>query len=261
MQVLGRRTGPWLRLWLRARLAESPPRQGLSGHLIALISGLQDPMGSRTRWAIQEVWALDIPFRVLWGPPVPDTWALDLVSASLRLPARALAANRHGSCSILGMAIGPSHHRKPSGSGSSRLNLLFSSSWREGVPSAELPRLLDPMGVRCLEARCGRDAADLVAREQIHIALVDLEMPMENEGDPRPAGHRVLQLLRRVDPAPPVVLVRPPQPSRRDSVRGLNDALREGVFAVLDRPLGLESMLETLRRVVRRHYADRWPAA
>ena len=61
MQVLGRRTGPWLRLWLRARLAESPPRQRLSGHLIALISGFQDQMGSRTRWAIQEVSALDIP--------------------------------------------------------------------------------------------------------------------------------------------------------------------------------------------------------
>ena len=44
-------------------------------------------------------------------------------------------------------------------------------------------------------------------------------------------------------------------------VDALNDALREGVFAVLDRPLGLEPMLETLRRVVRRHYADRWPAA
>jgi hypothetical protein len=33
------------------------------------------------------------------------------------------------------------------------------------------------------------------------------------------------------------------------------------VFAVLDRPLGIESMLETLRRVVRRHYSDQWPAA
>lgn len=148
-----------------------------------------------------------------------------------------------------------------SGTTRPRLNLLYSSSWREGVPTAELPRLLDPLGVRCLEARCGLDAARIVEREQVHIALVDLEMPMEPSGDHRPAGHRVLQLLRRMDPAPPVVLVRPPQASRRESVRGLNDALREGVFAVLDRPLGLEPMLETLRRVVRRHYADRWPAA
>lgn len=172
---------------------------------------------------------------------------------------------RHGSCSSLAgtMAFSPPKTDVQPGSapGRPRLNLLFSSSWREGVPTAELPRLLDPMGVRCLEARCGRDAAELVAREEIHIALVDLEMPMERSGDHRPAGHQVLQLLRRVDPAPPVVLVRPPQPSRSESARGLNDALREGVFAVLDRPLGLEAMLETLRRVVHRHYAGRWPAA
>jgi CheY-like chemotaxis protein len=160
------------------------------------------------------------------------------------------------------MRFAPDHpDPATSGGGRSRLNLLFSSSWREGVPTAELPRLLDPLGVRCLEARCGREAARIVEQEQVHIALVDLEMPMEPAGDRRPAGHQVLQLLRRMDPAPPVVLVRPPQVSRRESVRGLNDALREGVFAVLDRPLGLEPMLETLRRVVRRHYADRWPAA
>ena len=142
-----------------------------------------------------------------------------------------------------------------------RLNLLFSATWREGGPTAELPRLLDPLGVRCLEARCGRDAARLVEQEEIHIALIDLELPMEADGDKRAAGEKVLQILRRVDPAPPVVLVRPAQPSRRESVRGLSDALREGVFAVLDRPLGIETMLETLRRVVRRHYSDQWPVA
>lgn len=142
-----------------------------------------------------------------------------------------------------------------------RLNLLFSATWREGGPTAELPRLLDPLGVRCLEARCGRDAARLVEQEEIHIALIDLELPMEANGDKRAAGEKVLQLLRRVKPTPPVVLVRPAQPSRRESVRGLSDALREGVFAVLDRPLGIETMLETLRRVVRRHYSDQWPVA
>ena len=142
-----------------------------------------------------------------------------------------------------------------------RLTLLFSATWREGGPTADLPRLLDPLGVRCLEARSGREAARLVEEEEIHIALIDLELPMEADGDRRAAGEKVLQIIRRVEPAPPVVLVRPPQPSRRESVRGLNDALRDGVFAVLDRPLGIEPMLETLRRVVRRHYSDQWPAA
>ena len=77
-----------------------------------------------------------------------------------------------------------------------RLNLLFSATWREGGPTAELPRLLDPLGVRCLEARCGRDAARLVEQEEIHIALIDLELPMEANGDKRAAGEKVLQLLR-----------------------------------------------------------------
>jgi hypothetical protein len=36
--------------------------------------------------------------------------------------------------------------------------------------------------------------------------------------------------------------------------------LREGAFAVLDQPVNLESMLEVLRRIVRRHYSDAWPA-
>ena len=56
------------------------------------------------------------------------------------------------------------------------------------------------------------------------------------------------------------VVIRPPQPTVRESRRGLTSALREGAFAVLDRPLKLETMLETMRRVVQRHYQDLWPA-
>ena len=39
----------------------------------------------------------------------------------------------------------------------------------------------------------------------------------------------------------------------------LHEALREGAFAVLDMPLRMETMLETMRRVLCRHYADNWP--
>ena len=56
-----------------------------------------------------------------------------------------------------------------------------------------------------------------------------------------------------------MILVRPQQASTRESVRGLGDALREGAFSVLERPFPIESMLETLRRVVNRHYAGYWP--
>ena len=35
--------------------------------------------------------------------------------------------------------------------------------------------------------------------------------------------------------------------------------IQQGAFAVLDRPIEIESMLEVMRRILRRHYADVWP--
>lgn len=142
-----------------------------------------------------------------------------------------------------------------------RLNLLLSSGWREGGATDQLPQLLDPLGIQCIHARTGLEATRLVETTRIDIALIDLELPMDDADSTRAAGPRILQLLRRLEPAPPTVVIRPAQSTKRDDSRGLSDALREGAFAVLDRPLKLESMLETLRRVVRRHYSDRWPAA
>jgi hypothetical protein len=96
----------------------------------------------------------------------------------------------------------------------------------------------------------------------IHIAVVDLSIPLRRgEGAAVPGGDRILQLLRRLDEPPPTVVVRPPQPAARESARGLGEALRGGAFAVLDRPVHLETMLEVMRRVLRRHYAGHWPDA
>ena len=75
-----------------------------------------------------------------------------------------------------------------------------------------------------------------------------------------PGGPRILQMLRRLTQPPPTVVVRPPQPTSRESVRSLSAALREGAFAVIDRPIELETLLEVMRRILRRHYADLWPA-
>jgi DNA-binding response OmpR family regulator len=147
--------------------------------------------------------------------------------------------------------------------GSSRLNLMLGyARWRQDQVIEQLPRLLEPMGIRCLRASTGREATELVRSLQVHIAVVDLTIPMESETATRDeAGPRVLQLLRRLEQPPPTVVVRPPQPSLRESGRGLADALREGAFAVLDGPVRIEAMLEVLRRVVRRHFSDHWPAA
>ncbi len=118
------------------------------------------------------------------------------------------------------------------------------------------------MGIDCHRCRSGVEATEFLRRAPVHIAIVDLSIPMEaNSSRFIAAGPRVLQLLRRLDQPPPTVVVRPPQPISRDSVRTLSDALRDGAFAVMDGPVRLEGLLEVLRRVVRRHYRDHWPAA
>lgn len=142
-----------------------------------------------------------------------------------------------------------------------RLNLLLSyGGWRDDELERQLPPLLRPMGVQCLEARTGLQAEDLVRRERIHVAVVDVSVPM-SEGvlGSDAAGARILQLLRRMHSPPPTVVVRPPQPSNREAVRGLHAMLAEGAFAVLDRPFPVEALLETLRRILQRHYAGTWP--
>ena len=172
----------------------------------------------------------------------------------------------------------------PSGSGAgeatptNRLTMLVSTAdWQSPGIAEQLPRLLQPMGIQCLAARSGEEAQNLIRSVRVHIAVIDLAIPLHaprrTDGSVDPAaqarldaarhaqaaaGARLLQLLRRLDSPPPTIVIRPPQPSLRDSARGLSDALREGAFAVLDRPLHLEAMLEALRRIVARHYANAW---
>ena len=146
--------------------------------------------------------------------------------------------------------------------GDSRLNLLLTSGrWHEGSPMDQLPRLLSPMGIHSIRVSSGEGAARAISDFLIHIAVVDLTVPLLQEASDRAGGPRILQLLRRLDQPPPTVVIRPRQPVARDSARELTAALREGAFAVLDRPIGLETMLEVLRRILQRHYSDVWPTS
>ncbi len=155
-----------------------------------------------------------------------------------------------------------------------RLNLLLSSAhWRYEPAFEQLPHLLAPLGIRSITVSSGEEATEVIRTIRVHIAVVDLSIPMHkpcvapdagqsNEAARlalASAGPRLLQLLRRLDAPPPTVVVRPPPAAARESARTLADALREGAFAVLDRPVPLEAMLEVMRRIVRRHYADAWP--
>jgi DNA-binding response OmpR family regulator len=157
------------------------------------------------------------------------------------------------------------------GSGkSSRLNLLLTyGGWREHAFADQLPIILDRFGIQCYRAESGDEASDVIRRARVHIAVIDLSIPMHPMSPQAraagsrsvPAGPRVLQLLRRLEQPPPTIVVRPRQADESESARTLMDALRDGAFCVLDDPVPIESMLQALERVVRRHYRDHWPAA
>ncbi|MDX9911052.1 MAG: hypothetical protein RBS39_04395 [Phycisphaerales bacterium] len=128
------------------------------------------------------------------------------------------------------------------------------------------------MGVTAFRARSGREARDVINATRVHIAVVDLGLPLEAPLTPEPtptpeqadaeeAGPRLLELLRRLDAPPPTVVVKRAR-SHRDDRREIASALRAGAFAVVDRPSAardLELMLEVLRRCMIRHYRGLWP--
>lgn len=124
------------------------------------------------------------------------------------------------------------------------------------------------MGVQSLRASTGRQASDVIRSNTIHIAVVDLALPLEDAPSAPTdahdeAGPRILDLLRRLDNHPPTVVVKRAR-TRRDDLREITAALRAGAFAVIDRPQGaadLEILLEVLRRCLSRHYRGRWPGA
>jgi hypothetical protein len=121
------------------------------------------------------------------------------------------------------------------------------------------------MGVISHRAGTGREASKVISSLPIHIAIVDLGLPLDEQPHAEPefeeGGPRLLELLARLDEPPPVVAVKRPRTHRDDS-RDISAALRLGAFAIMDRPhcaADLNLMLEVLRRILERHYKGRWP--
>ncbi|MBL0928476.1 MAG: hypothetical protein IBJ11_12640, partial [Phycisphaerales bacterium] len=146
------------------------------------------------------------------------------------------------------------------GGSGARLNLLVTAAAWPGEHWADsLPTLLAPMGVQAFRVGTGRDAAEFIRRSPVHIAVVDLSLPLESASPAEEeGGERILELLARL-PDPPPTLVIKRRRTRREHAKELATALAAGAFAVIDRPVRLELLLEAMRRAFVRHYRDRWP--
>lgn len=161
----------------------------------------------------------------------------------------------------------------------SRFNVLLAEDREHSVEHwfHQLPRLLEPQGVRSFVARTGNEAMQIVESVQIHAAVIDLDTP---PGAPtrRPApgsktagaagraaginpggGLWLLDVLRRASHRPPVVVVNDVRLPPAQVQRLLNEALRLGAFSVVDRPNDLHDLLVVLRRLLDRAYQGQWP--
>lgn len=162
------------------------------------------------------------------------------------------------------MMVSKTHPGAPDPQG--RLNLLLSYAGWQDTPWVErLPAMLTPMGVCSHVASSVRAAQRVIETNPIHIAVVDLALPIDDAqgAAPEEAGTKILNLLARLASPPPTVVIKRRR-TARDDVREMNAALRSGAFAVVDRPHAqreIESLLDTLRRCMCRHYQNRWPGA
>lgn len=169
------------------------------------------------------------------------------------------------------MAVGPNSPRRPSESaeggaapcGGGRLNLLLTSGdWRDETWADLMPRLLAPLGVLAHRAKSGVEATEILKRTRIDIAVVDLALPMEG-GLSEPQGRveggaRLLEVLSRF-PSPPPTLVVKRRKTLREDTREISLAMRAGAFAVIERPVHMELVLQALGRVLQRHHKNCWP--
>jgi len=108
--------------------------------------------------------------------------------------------------------------------------------------------LLEPQGVRTIFVRTGREAVNQIEAGQVHVAVLDQQLPQLN-------GLQVVKLTRELKPAPHSILL-----ARDMSNHLLHEALVMKVFSVLAKPVDVNVLLETLARIMKRHYAGKWPA-
>ncbi|CAN5859974.1 hypothetical protein BH11PLA1_BH11PLA1_18240 [soil metagenome] len=118
------------------------------------------------------------------------------------------------------------------------------------------------MGVQAHHAGSAREAERVIRTHAIHIAVIDLSIPLDAPRAgvaPESGGPRVLDLLARLEAPPPTVVVKAPR-THRDQQREMQTALRCGAFAVVDRAgADLETMLKVMQACLARFYQGRWP--
>ena len=149
-----------------------------------------------------------------------------------------------------------------------RLRLLVTEDRRHAEEhwTHQMPRLLGPLGVEAACVNSGSEALSAASRTRFDVAVIDLATPAGHGGvgsaarlSPPDSGLWLLEVLRRMEHAPAMVVINAAA-APRQSERLLRASLRLGASAVIPRPVELNTLLESIRRILRRGHQDRWPA-
>jgi CheY-like chemotaxis protein len=99
-----------------------------------------------------------------------------------------------------------------------------------------------PAGYRALLAESGEQAIDIVQRQEVHLALMDMHLP-------RLTGLEAMEICRQLKGPLPTILI-----SAEHDENLMRKALSAHVFCVLSKPVSRNAVIYVVNRAIEKFY-------
>ena len=110
------------------------------------------------------------------------------------------------------------------------------------VARETLREIFEPVGYRTLLAESGEEAIDIVKEQDVHLALMDLNLP-------RLSGLETISLVHQIKGVLPVILITAEQDENL-----LRKALSANAFCVLAKPVSKNVIIYVVSRALAKYY-------
>ena len=110
------------------------------------------------------------------------------------------------------------------------------------VARETLREIFEPVGYRTLLAESGEEALDIVREHDVHLALMDLNLP-------RLSGLETISLVRQIKGVLPMILITAEQDENL-----LRKALSANAFCVLAKPVSKNVIIYVVTRALEKYY-------
>lgn len=107
-----------------------------------------------------------------------------------------------------------------------------------------LRAIMEPEGFRTFLASSGEEAVDIVGRESVHLALLDMHMPTLT-------GLETLELIRQINAVLPCIFV-----TAESDERVIRQAYQARAYSVIPKPISKHVVLYTVVRALVRSYGS-----